>query len=103
MKRGVYLLNCSRGGVIDEAALLAALEQGTVAGAALDVYSREPPVDLAVARHPRVVATPHVGALSVEAQLNVALMAANRIGRFLTAGEVESAINPDAARAAHRR
>lgn len=103
MKRGVYLLNCSRGGVIDEVALLAALEQGTVAGAALDVYSREPPVDLAVVRHPRVVATPHLGALTLEAQLNVAHMAANRIGRFLTAGEVESAVNPEAARAAHRR
>ena len=58
MKRGVYLLNCSRGGVIDEAALLAGLEQGAVAGAALDVYSREPPGDLAIARHPQVIATP---------------------------------------------
>ena len=98
MKRGVYLLNCSRGGVIDEAALLAGLEQGAVAGAALDVFSREPPGELAIARHPQVIATPHVGALSHEAQLNVALMAANRIGRYLTAGEVESAVNPEAAR-----
>ena len=94
MKRGVYLINCSRGGVIDEAALLAGLEQGTVAGAALDVYSREPPRELEVARHPRVVATPHVGALSAEAQLNVAIMIANQIGRYLTSGEVGSAVNP---------
>ena len=96
MKRGVYLLNCSRGGVIDEAALLTGLEQGQVAAAALDVYSREPPGELAVAHHPRVVATPHVGALTLEAQLNVALMAANRVGRYLTAGEVEAAVNPQA-------
>lgn len=96
MKRGVYLLNCSRGGVIDEAALLTGLEQGQVAAAALDVYSREPPGELAIAHHPRVVATPHLGALTLEAQLNVALMAANRIGRYLTAGEVEAAVNPQA-------
>ena len=98
MKRGVYLINCSRGGVIDEAALLAGLEQGRVAAAALDVYSREPPRDLAVARHPRVVATPHIGALSLEAQLNVAIMIANQIGRFLTTGEVGLAVNPGAVR-----
>ena len=99
MKRGVYLINCSRGGVIDEAALLAGLEQGSVAAAALDVYSREPARDLEVARHPRVVATPHIGALSLEAQLNVAIMIANQIGRFLTTGEVGPAVNPGVLRA----
>ena len=98
MKRGVYLINCSRGGVIDETALLSGLEQGRVAAAALDVYSREPPQGLEVARHPRVVATPHIGALSLEAQLNVAIMIANQIGRFLTAGTVDSAVNPEVVR-----
>ncbi len=96
MKRGVYLLNCSRGGVIDEQALLAALDEGQVAGAALDVFTAEPPLGLAIARHPRVVATPHIGALSWEAQLNVAIMIANQIGRFLTTGEVGAAVNPAA-------
>ena len=96
MKRGVYLLNCSRGGVIDEQALLAALDDGQVAGAALDVFTAEPPHGLAIAHHPRVVATPHIGALSWEAQLNVAIMIANQIGRFLTTGEVGAAVNPAA-------
>ena len=96
MKRGVYLLNCSRGGVIDEQALLAALDEGRVAGAALDVFTAEPPRGLAIARHPKVVATPHIGALSWEAQLNVAIMIANQIGRFLTTGEVGAAVNPAA-------
>ena len=96
MKRGVYLLNCSRGGVIDEQALLAALDDGQVAGAALDVFTAEPPHGLAIARHPSVVATPHIGALSWEAQLNVAIMIANQIGRFLTTGEVGDAVNPAA-------
>ena len=95
MKVGVYLINCSRGGVIDEDALLAGLEQGTVAGAALDVYTREPPQELPVIHHPRVVATPHIGALSAEAQLGVALMIAAQVGRFLTSGEVAGAVNPE--------
>ncbi len=96
MKRGVYLINCSRGGVIDEDALLAGLDTGHVAAAALDVFSAEPPLELPVARHPRVVATPHIGALSWEAQLNVAIMIANQIGRYLTTGEIGAAVNPAA-------
>lgn len=96
MKRGVYLINCSRGGVIDEDALLAGLDAGQVAAAALDVFSAEPPLELQVARHPRVVATPHIGALSWEAQLNVAIMIANQIGRYLTTGEIGAAVNPAA-------
>ena len=98
MKRGVYLINCARGGVIDEQALLAGLDSGQVAAAALDVFSREPPGSLAIVQHPRVVATPHIGALSAEAQHDVAVAIANHVGRFLTAGETAGAVNPEAIR-----
>jgi len=73
MKRGVLIVNCARGGVVDEAALLSALESGQVGGAALDVFEVEPPSDLRLIRHPRVIATPHVGASTVEAQARVGL------------------------------
>ncbi len=69
MKDGVQIICAARGGVIDEQALLAALESGKVAGAALDVYEKEPPVESALAMHPNVVGTPHVGAQTKEAQL----------------------------------
>ena len=59
MKDGVRIADASRGGVIDQAALLRALESGKVAGAGLDVYEKEPPVDWVLAEHPRVIATPH--------------------------------------------
>ena len=98
MKHGVYLINCARGGVIDEQALLAGLDSGQVAAAALDVFSREPPGSLAIVQHPLVVATPHIGALSAEAQHDVAVAIANHVGRFLTAGETAGAVNPEAIR-----
>jgi D-3-phosphoglycerate dehydrogenase len=68
MKRGVRLICAARGGVIDEQALLAALETGQVAGAALDVFSSEPPGQTALVAHPNVIATPHIGAQTEEAQ-----------------------------------
>ena len=68
MKPGVLLVNCARGGVVDETALEAALRSGRVGGAALDVFEIEPPKRLDLVRHPRVIATPHVGASTVEAQ-----------------------------------
>lgn len=77
-KRGVHLINCARGGIIDEAALLRALQSGQVGGAALDVYTTEPPhkaegdVLKALIAHPRVVCTPHLGASTEEAQVKVA-------------------------------
>lgn len=72
MKDGVLLINVARGGIIEEAALLRALESGKVAGAALDVYEKEPPVDWTIAEHPKVIAVPHVGGQTAEAQVRVA-------------------------------
>jgi D-3-phosphoglycerate dehydrogenase len=93
MKRGVYLVNCARGGIINEADLLAALESGQVAGAAVDVYDPEPPTDWSLARHPKVVAVPHIGASTVEAQNIVAQMIAEQVGAYLTTGKVKFAVN----------
>ena len=92
MKRGVYLVNCARGGIVVEKDLLAALESGQVAGAGLDVYDEEPPKDYGLARHPKVIATPHIGAATEEAQVVVAVMVAEQIGRYLTTGEVKNAV-----------
>jgi D-3-phosphoglycerate dehydrogenase / 2-oxoglutarate reductase len=72
MKDGVRIVDAARGGVIDEEALLEALESGKVAGAALDVFSTEPPGQTALVSHPRVIATPHIGAQTVEAQQRAA-------------------------------
>lgn len=83
MKTGVYLVCAARGGVIDEAALLAALESGQVAGAALDVYAEEPPGASALIAHPHVVATPHIGAQTAEAQVRAARDVAEEILRAL--------------------
>ena len=68
MKKGVYIIDAARGGIIDEEALLAALDSGQVAGAALDVFTAEPPGLTPLAAHPKVIATPHIGAQTVEAQ-----------------------------------
>src|SRR5205823_6676753 len=77
VKPGVRVINCARGGIVDEAALLAALESGRVAGAALDVFAQEPPpADYPLLQHPNVIATPHLRAPTQEAQVNVALGAA---------------------------
>lgn len=73
MKDGVRIVDAARGGIIEEAALLRALESGKVAGAALDVCEKEPPEDWTLVQHPRVVATPHIGAQTVEAQTRAAV------------------------------
>jgi len=72
MRQGVYLVCAARGNVVDETALLAALESGQVAGAGLDVFSTEPPGESKLAAHPKVVATPHIGAQTREAQVRAA-------------------------------
>ena len=79
MKKGARIICAARGGVIDEAALLAALESGQVAGAALDVFATEPPGQSALASHPRVVCTPHVGGQTVEAQGRAAVDISNEV------------------------
>jgi len=79
MKRGVRIVCTARGGIIDESALLAALESGQVAGTALDVFASEPPGATGLVGHPRVIATPHVGAQTAEAQARAAEDIANEV------------------------
>ena len=79
MKRGVRIVCAARGGIIDEPALLAALESGQVAGAALDVFANEPPGATDLVKHPKVIATPHVGAQTAEAQSRAAEDVANEV------------------------
>jgi D-3-phosphoglycerate dehydrogenase / 2-oxoglutarate reductase len=96
MKRGVWIVNCARGGIIHEGDLLEALESGQVAGAAIDVWSEEPPRSEALRQlisHPRVIVTPHLGANSAEAQVNVALDVARQIVAFRDGELVEHAVN----------
>ncbi|HEY3066817.1 MAG TPA: phosphoglycerate dehydrogenase [Methylomirabilota bacterium] len=96
MKRGVRLVNCARGGIIAERDLLAALDSGHVAGAAIDVWSEEPPKTahvVALVQHPRVVVTPHLGANSSEAQVNVAVDVARQLVAFRDGELVEHAVN----------
>jgi D-3-phosphoglycerate dehydrogenase len=92
MKKGVFLVNCARGGIVVEKDLRAALDSGIVRGAGVDVFDKEPPEDWALARHPRVIASPHIGASTAEAQVNVSVMIARQIGAYLTRGEVVNAV-----------
>ncbi len=93
MKPGALLVNCARGGVVDERALLAALESGHLGGAAVDVFAAEPPTDWALAAHPRVVATPHIGAQTVEAQERIALETSRMVLAALDGSLAISAVN----------
>ena len=96
MKPTVRLINAARGGIINPEALLEALNAGTVAGAALDVYLGEPPenqAELALIQHPNVLAVPHLGASTEEAQIQVAIDAAQQLVEALRGGEVRNAIN----------
>ena len=94
MKPGVRVINCARGGIIHEADLIAALQSGKVAGAALDVYEAEPlPKDSPLRAIPQLVMTPHLGASTEEAQENVGIEVAEAIGAFLLHGEVRNAVN----------
>jgi D-3-phosphoglycerate dehydrogenase / 2-oxoglutarate reductase len=93
MKKGVRIINVSRGGVVDEPALIQALKSGKVAGAALDVFETEPLGESELLNLPNVITTPHLGASTVEAQENVALDVAQQIGEFFGGAPVTSAVN----------
>ena len=93
MKPTAVLVNCARGGLIDETALHAALESGALAGAALDVFEAEPPTGNPLIGHPKVVATPHLGASTEEAQEQVAVLVAGQVRDFFLGGEVRNAVN----------
>ena len=93
MKPGVRVVNCARGGIIDEAALERAIESGKVAGAALDVYTEEPPKKLNLTKFPNVVLTPHLGASTEEAQVNVAIEIAHQISDALLGKGIRNAAN----------
>jgi D-3-phosphoglycerate dehydrogenase / 2-oxoglutarate reductase len=91
-RHGMRLVNTSRGDLVDDAALLAALDAGQVGGAALDVFATEPPIDWTLVRHPAVVATPHVAASTGQAQERVGLDAATAIRDYLKDGRVTNAV-----------
>ena len=94
MKPGVRLINCARGGIIEEQALARAIEAGRVAGAALDVFEQEPPPkDHELLRLPQVIVTPHLGAATDEAQTAVALAIADQVADALVRGVVANAVN----------
>ncbi|HEY1706997.1 MAG TPA: phosphoglycerate dehydrogenase [Rhizomicrobium sp.] len=93
MKKGVRIVNCARGGLIDEGALKAAIDNGHVAGAALDVFEEEPAKSNPLFGSDKVVATPHLGASTSEAQENVALQVAEQISDYLLTGAITNALN----------
>lgn len=93
MKDGVKILNVARGEVVNEKALEDAINSGKVAAAALDVYSTEPPVCKSLIAHEKVICTPHLGASTKEAQVNVAVDAANQIVAALKEGEIQNCVN----------
>ncbi len=93
MKHGVRIVNCARGGVIDEAALVKALDSGQVKGAGIDVFESEPPTDWALAKHPSVIATPHLGASTEEAQVKVAVQLAEAVVDYFEKGVPRNALN----------
>ena len=92
-KAGVRIINCARGGLVDEAALRAALDSGHVAGAAFDVFAVEPAEHNPLFGHPHVVCTPHLGAATTEAQENVALQVAEQMSDYLLTGAITNAVN----------
>jgi D-3-phosphoglycerate dehydrogenase len=93
MKKGVRIINCARGGLVDEAALRRALDSGQVAGAAFDVFVEEPATQNPLFGHPNVVCTPHLGAATTEAQENVALQVAEQMSEYLLRGAISNAVN----------
>jgi D-3-phosphoglycerate dehydrogenase / 2-oxoglutarate reductase len=92
-RKGVRIINCARGGLVDEDALRAALDSGHVAGAAFDVFTEEPATSNPLFGHPNVVCTPHLGAATMEAQENVALQIAEQMSDYLLRGAISNAVN----------
>jgi len=92
-KKGVRIINCARGGLVDEVALKAALDSGHVAGAALDVFAEEPATASPLFGTPNFVSTPHLGASTSEAQVNVAIQVAEQMADYLVNGGVTNALN----------
>ncbi|MCC6888315.1 MAG: phosphoglycerate dehydrogenase [Hyphomicrobiales bacterium] len=93
MRKGVRIINCARGGLVDEMALRKALDSGHVAGAAFDVFTEEPATTNPLFGHPNVVCTPHLGASTTEAQENVALQIAEQMSDYLLHGAISNAVN----------
>ena len=93
MKQGVYIINCARGGLVNEKDLYAAILSGKVAGAALDVFEEEPTKNKELVELENVICTPHLGASTDEAQINVAIAVAEQIAAYLTKGEIKNAVN----------
>jgi D-3-phosphoglycerate dehydrogenase len=94
MRPGVLIINAARGGIVDEAALLRALDSGIVGGAAIDVYTKEPPdSDNPLVLHDHVICTPHLGASTEQAQVNVAIAVAEQVRDYLVDGIVGNALN----------
>lgn len=93
VKPGVFIINCARGGIVNEPDLHHAIEQGIVAGAALDVFAQEPPRDSPLVALEQVIATPHLGASTEEAQENVAIAVADQVIDYLTRGTIRNAVN----------
>jgi D-3-phosphoglycerate dehydrogenase len=94
MKRGVYLINCARGGIVNEEDLVAAIQEGVVAGAALDVFVEEPPKpDHPLFKLDQVIYTPHLGASTDEAQENVAIEVAEQMVEYFVRGVIKNAVN----------
>jgi len=93
LKKGVRIVNCARGGLVDEAALAEALKSGQVAGAAFDVFVEEPATNNPLFSLPNVVCTPHLGAATSEAQENVALQVAEQMSDYLLRGAISNAVN----------
>ena len=93
MKPSARIINCARGGLVDEVALRAALDAGRIAGAAFDVFTEEPAKTNPLFGHPNVVCTPHLGASTTEAQENVALQVAEQMSDYLLSGAISNAVN----------
>ena len=93
LKKGARLINCARGGIYDNDALVAGLESGHLGGVALDVYPEEPCTDNPLFQMDNVLCTPHLGASTDEAQIEVAVEAVDLLVKFLTTGEIKSAVN----------